>query len=161
MRKITSLFLLLFSLVSLSAMADTTPPDSNLSEPVNALNFRLDCRFYDTTQHGEPRHCVSDATYTAYFRGPSSYQIGNIHYGVRCDRETIYANQGTVFATTDPVTHTTEDHIRPLTSAVPETVLLFADALTRAGTYTANLYLDEKKMTDGSCDVQLLNPRPL
>src|SRR4051794_31920356 len=125
----------------------------------------MDCRFYDTSHSHEPQHCVSDATYTALLPVPihtpiplpvpTPYTITDIHYGVRCDRETIFANQGITFATTDPVTHTTSDHIRPLTSAVPETEILYADALIKAGTYTSNLFLDEKAMTNGTCHISL------
>ncbi len=121
----------------------------------------------------KPKHCVASATYKVkYYRADDydrdhdhdrdidhdhdrnhKYEIKDIHYGVRCDGDTIFSNQGRHFATTDPSNHTVEDHIRPLTSNVPETTLLNAGALVQPGTYEANLYLEQKKFKDGSCEI--------
>lgn len=135
--------------------------------------FRMDCRFYDAEQH----YCVSSATYIAHCRdnsdgrgedGGDGGQDGGQHgepgkdckkvdivkvkYGVLCDRQTVFNNEGVAFSTTEPGSQV-EDHIRPITSSVPKTVILWQGALLKEGTYDANLELSTHKITNGSCDI--------
>ena len=99
----------------------------------------MDCRFYS-----EKRDCVASARYKVI----DDREIRHIHYGVSCDRQTIYDNGGTY----NPQS-TVADSIRPNTAAVPRVELLPEGALRHDGTYTSKLELGNGELLNGACYV--------
>ena len=109
--------------------------------------FRMDCHFQD-----EHKGCVSGATYEVdRRRSEREIELRDVKYGVSCDRQTIFNNEGVAFSTNDPES-TIEDHIRPKTSSVPKTVLFWKGALVKEGTYKSHLELEGETLK-GVCDV--------
>jgi hypothetical protein len=152
-----SLFLLSLAATVLSANMALANNPSNGDDHDRSKNYRMDCRFYDKHEGNGPDNCVSSATYSVHY-GRNGIEFKNVRYGVRCDDQTIYNNEGVPFSTNQPDA-LTEDHIRPITSAVPKTKIFWQGALLTEGTYDADLELDEKILKKGSCDITTVRGR--
>lgn len=105
----------------------------------NLLKYRMDCRFYG--EHS--KFCYSSAIYNVL-----DDKIVNIKYGVGCDYETIYNDDGTATPAT-----TAYDSLRPRTAAIPKVEITPQGSLKHPGTYTSRLELSSGVVGNGLCYV--------
>ena len=123
--------------------------------PAFAVNLRMDCRFYGTGS-SQPQYCYSSATYSLIGTAPNvSVDETSIHFGVGCDHQTIYNNNGTAL----PV-DTIVDHFRPTTAATPLVELQEQGDLRNPGSYTAKLEIPSGILLTGHCYVVTAAAQP-
>ena len=107
--------------------------------------FRVDCRYHNVEKYPGVRFCYSSSLYEVNYESKS---IGEIHFGIGCDNQTLYDDKGK-YAPGE----TTLDRISPPRAATPAVEIKPQYALFQEGVYESTADILGLGRMDGRCYV--------